>query len=755
VRDDENRIHSVRDLAGRRVAVMEGDNAEEYLRRRETEFDLTLFPTFREAIDAVAAGDADAVVMQRLVALRLLRDTGIGGVRLVGDPIADFRQDFCFAVPEGERELLAILNEGLALVIADGTFRRLQTEWFASMDLPGRRVLIGGDYNYPPFEYPDENGRPAGYNVDLARSIADELDIPIEIRLGPWRQTTEMLARGEIDLILGMMYSPERDRVFGFSQAHTVHHHVAVGLGGSPAGIPSTPGDLHNARIVVQEGDVMHGYARQHGLEDSLSLAESQEDALRQVVTGEADYALVGRITAMHLIARNGWDDLVVGRDGLASHEYGFAVREGNEALLSYFSEGLALTEESGEYRRIYDAWLGVYEPAGQTAEETVRTIALVLLPVLLVLFGTILWNRSLRREVSRATADLKKSESRYRLLSENTLDIVWLVSSDLQIQYVNPAVEALTGRPRDEWIGRDVGELFGPDARRRLTDGVEGRVSGDATGHEHGTDFRFQAAVPTVGGETSEVGVSGRIVWNSDGRVNTFQGVARDTTERNRYERTLTQSLSEKETLLKEIHHRVKNNLNVIVSLLRLQEDHVDDVESARVAFRESRNRIFSMALVHEALYQSENLAEIELDGYLRDLIEQLRENAPHHLRISYRLDLVPLKLDVARAVPCGIIVNELVTNAQKHAFPERESGEIAILLQADAPTVDAGTVQVTLTVADDGEGLTSEYDPEKTSSLGLKLVSILVEQINATWSMENRVSGGTRAVVRFEVNR
>jgi two-component sensor histidine kinase len=212
---------------------------------------------------------------------------------------------------------------------------------------------------------------------------------------------------------------------------------------------------------------------------------------------------------------------------------------------------------------------------------------------------------------------------------------------------------------------------------------------------------------------------------------------------------------LSEKETLLKEIHHRVKNNLNVIVSLLRLQEDHVDDVESARVAFRESRNRIFSMALVHEALYQSENLAEIELDGYLRDLLEQLRENAPHHLRISYRLDLVPLKLDVARAVPCGIIVNELVTNAQKHAFPERESGEIAILLQADAPTVDAGTVQVTLTVADDGEGLTSEYDPEKTSSLGLKLVSILVEQINATWSMENRVSGGTRAVVRFEVNR
>jgi ABC-type amino acid transport substrate-binding protein len=101
VRDDENRIHSVRDLAGRRVAVMEGDNAEEYLRRRETEFDLTLFPTFREAIDAVAAGDADAVVMQRLVALRLLRDTGIGGVRLVGDPIADFRQDFCFAVPRG------------------------------------------------------------------------------------------------------------------------------------------------------------------------------------------------------------------------------------------------------------------------------------------------------------------------------------------------------------------------------------------------------------------------------------------------------------------------------------------------------------------------------------------------------------------------------------------------------------------------------------------------------------------------------
>ena len=134
-------------------------------------------------------GRYDAVVIQRLVALRLIQETGLSNLRVVSRPIEGFRQDFCFAVKEGDRETLALLNEGLALVMADGTYRHLHAKWFAALELPShRRIVIGGDHNYPPYEYLDEKGRPAGFVVDLTRALAREMGLDIEIRLGPGRR---------------------------------------------------------------------------------------------------------------------------------------------------------------------------------------------------------------------------------------------------------------------------------------------------------------------------------------------------------------------------------------------------------------------------------------------------------------------------------------------------------------------------------------------------------------------------------------
>nr|MDA3950215.1 transporter substrate-binding domain-containing protein [Spirochaeta sp.] len=186
-------------------------------------------PTFHDALRLLNDGATDAVVVQRLVALRLLEEGAFPGLHLLDEPIPEFTQDFCFAVTEGDKELLAQLNEGLAVIIADGTFRRLQTEWFGSMELPSRAIIVGGDHNYPPFEFINEAGEPDGFNVELVRAIARELDLTVEFHLGPWPQVLGMLERGEIDLVQGMMYSTERDRRFDFSPAHTVHQNVAVG----------------------------------------------------------------------------------------------------------------------------------------------------------------------------------------------------------------------------------------------------------------------------------------------------------------------------------------------------------------------------------------------------------------------------------------------------------------------------------------------------------------------------------------------
>ena len=765
VRDDDDRFRELEDLAGHRVAVMAGDNAEEFLRRRETDYEIRTFPSFTDALEDVAAGRSDAVVMQRVVALRILREESLTNLRLVDQPLVEFRQDFCFAVTEGDKELLATLNEGLSLVVAEGTFRRLQTEWFAPMELPSRTIIVGGDHNYPPFEFVDDDGRPAGYNVDLVRAVAREMGLDIEIRLGSWPRIRGMLERGEIDVLAGMMYSPARDRVFDFSPAHTVHQHVAIGRGRTLSEMPSSPEELIGPAIAVQDGDIVHDFVVERGITENLVVVDSQEEALGLVVSGAVDYALGSRLTAMYLIEQNGWDELVVGRTSLVSTEYGFAVREGNMHLLSYFAEGLAVLEESGEYRRIYDRWLGVYAPPDEGFARVGRIVLLVLAPVLIVLATIIGWNRSLRAQVARSTAELERSAQRTQWL--NSLATSYLVRKDAR-SLIRDAVGALERHfpdVRAEFLSID-GHASGSsvDIARSLSTSRLTRV-GDAleTGvdpslaqalRRDGVRALAAAVVPVDGVPTGFVAFTARAprAW-TDHEIQTLEEHANLLTlilENETYQRlieetntSLATSLQEKETLLKEVHHRVKNNLNVIVSLLRLQEDQIDSVESARDAFEQSRNRIFSMALVHQSLYQSDSLADIELDEYIRSLVHQLTTMSPAHRRIRFECDLEPARIDVSNAVPCGIIINELVSNAQKHAFPDSRTGEIVVALGR----ADEGSL--VLSVRDNGVGMPEHHTEGQPTSLGLKLVSLLVTQIDGTLTFFR--DGGTRVDVAF----
>ncbi len=410
VRSDNRHVRELADLAGGRVAVMRGDNAEEFLRREPRAFDIVALETFAAALRQLAAGRHDAVVIPRLVALRLIQQQGLAGLRLVEDPLLDLRQDFCFAVTEGDRETLALLNEGLALVMADGTFRQLHAKWFAGLELPsGRRIVVGGDENYPPFEFIDQHGLPAGYNVDLTRAVARELGLEIDIRLGPWAEVRRALQRGEIDAIQGMLYSPARDRDFDFTAPHTVNHYVAVVRAGA-GDPPATAAELAGKRIVVQRGDLMHDWALARGLQDDLVLVPAQEQALRQLAAGEHDCALVSRLTALYLIDELGLEGLQVGSQALASPGYCFAVDQGQRALLAKLGEGLKIIEETGEYRRIYEKWMGIYEEPALDWREVIERLAFILVPLALVVLGFVLWTWSLRRQVARRSAELTRS---------------------------------------------------------------------------------------------------------------------------------------------------------------------------------------------------------------------------------------------------------------------------------------------------------------------------------------------------------
>ena len=205
---------------------------------------------------------------------------------------------------------------------------------------------------------------------------------------------------------------------------------------------------------------------------------------------------------------------------------------------------------------------------------------------------------------------------------------------------------------------------------------------------------------------------------------------------------------LAEKESLLKEIHHRVKNNLQVTSSLLRLQSEYIQD-EHARGLFAESQNRIRSMALVHEKLYRSNDLSKINFCEYTESLAQLLfRSYGTNTCLIKFRMkgSTGPVFLSIENAIPCGLIINELLSNCLKHAFPNKNAGEIWIEIE------DRTDNRTTLTVSDNGIGLPKGFDLEKTETLGLQIVHTLAKQLSGR--IEVHSNGGTTFKITIPSN-
>jgi two-component sensor histidine kinase len=218
---------------------------------------------------------------------------------------------------------------------------------------------------------------------------------------------------------------------------------------------------------------------------------------------------------------------------------------------------------------------------------------------------------------------------------------------------------------------------------------------------------------------------------------------VARDVTQRQQAEAQLHASLQEKEALLKEVHHRVKNNLQIISSLLTLQADQVND-PGALELLRESRNRVRSMAQIHETLYRSADLSRADFAAYIESLGSQLfRSYAVDPGRVRWHAEVAPVSLDLDRAIPCGLILNELISNALKHAFPEGRSGEIVVRLYVTPEGM------YTLVVSDNGVGLPEGRNARPTGSLGLQLVATLARQLRGRLELERH--GGTTFRLTF----
>ncbi len=318
---------------------------------------------------------------------------------------------------------------------------------------------------------------------------------------------------------------------------------------------------------------------------------------------------------------------------------------------------------------------------------------------------------------VSRAYLDKILQSMKEMLVVTDAGDLIRTVNRE--------TLEAL-GYAEEELVGRPFAELV---------EGGEGEGTADALTGER----RLIAA----DGRRVPVAISSAVLEDDEGRVEGIVRVAQSVADRQRAESELRKSLAEKEALLKEVHHRVKNNLQIISSLLNLQEDDGAGAEQTRRLLRESRNRIRSMALIHELLYRSEDLAKIDFAEYLDRLVHHVvRSYGPAGQAVRPELEIEPAPLSLDCAIPCGLIVTELVANAVEHAFPEGR-GTVAVRFRTE-------NGRHRLSVADDGRGLPAGLEPAAAGSLGLKLVAALARQLGG--ELEWTVAGGTEFTVSYD---
>jgi len=346
--------------------------------------------------------------------------------------------------------------------------------------------------------------------------------------------------------------------------------------------------------------------------------------------------------------------------------------------------------------------------------------------------FGFLFRNLKQREEA------LQESEEKFRSLAENTQDYIMLYDKECRHLYVNPAALRVSEFTAEDIIGKTHREA-GFD--KKMCEFFEEKITQVfKTGKSSQSIFEWESA-------TGNVYLDWRLYpeFDSSGNVKTVVGISRDITELKQVEEQLKLALEGKEVLLKEVCHRTKNNMVSIGSILKLQTALIKDEHSINI-LRDLENRISAMAIVQEKLYQSEDVSNIDLQEYIKDLADTVCRNyqtIPPRVSLKFEVELVIVSTNTA--IPCGLILSELLSNAMKYAFPGDKRGEIKIALHT------TGENEIELGVSDNGVGLPKDLDYRNSDSLGLKLVIMLAEgQLGGHVDLKG--DNGTEFLIRFK---
>lgn len=359
-------------------------------------------------------------------------------------------------------------------------------------------------------------------------------------------------------------------------------------------------------------------------------------------------------------------------------------------------------------------------------------------------MFSSALQRNKLYRKVQNELFEKEAAYKQLRKFSkgiERSPNSIVITNNNYEIEYVNPYFTEMTGYTFEEVVGKNPNILKSGQTKK---DTYEEMWKTLASGETWQGEFLNLKKTGELFWESASIGP----ITDSTGKITHYIAIKQDITEKKKKDKELKDSLEEKEIMLKEIHHRVKNNLQVVSSLLNMQVEQYSHPEAIE-AINSSRNRVKAMALVHENLYKSRNIAKTSLKEYIIMLAKNIYSSyGVSFERVKFHCDTNSIEFGLDTIIPLGLILNEAISNSLKHGFPNEQSGEISIFL--DEKANDAGEEMYVMYIKDNGKGLPEGFDPEKTNSLGMTLLTSLSTQLDGNTIINNKV--GTEIIINFK---